>query len=47
VGRADHVIEGVFETIDADGRLILATPSGRTALEAGDVFPSGAALTNG
>ena len=47
VGRADHVIEGVFETIDADGRLILATPSGRTALEAGDVFPSGADLTNG
>lgn len=47
VGRATHVIEGVFETIDADGRLILATPSGRTALEAGDVFPSGAALTNG
>lgn len=39
VGRASHVIDGVFETIDSDGRLILATPSGRMALEAGDVFP--------
>lgn len=47
VGRGDHVLEGVFETIDDDGRLILATPSGRTALEAGELFPSGAALTNG
>jgi BirA family biotin operon repressor/biotin-[acetyl-CoA-carboxylase] ligase len=47
VGRGDHVLEGVFETIDDDGRLILATPSGRTALEAGELFPSGVALTNG
>ncbi len=31
-------IEGVFETIDATGRLVLATASGKVAIEAGDVF---------
>ncbi|HEY8578884.1 MAG TPA: biotin--[acetyl-CoA-carboxylase] ligase [Beijerinckiaceae bacterium] len=32
--------EGVFETIDDDGRLILATPAGRRSVEAADVFPA-------
>jgi BirA family transcriptional regulator, biotin operon repressor / biotin---[acetyl-CoA-carboxylase] ligase len=31
-------IEGVFQTIDAGGRLILERPAGRIAIDAGDVF---------
>jgi BirA family biotin operon repressor/biotin-[acetyl-CoA-carboxylase] ligase len=31
---------GVFETIDEQGRLVLATTSGRVSVEAGDVFPA-------
>ena len=31
-------LTGVFETIDAQGRLLLATSTGRVAVEAGDVF---------
>ena len=31
-------LEGRFETIDAQGRLVLQTSSGRTTVEAGDVF---------
>lgn len=34
------VLRGVFETIDDEGRLILATAGGRAVIEAGDVFPT-------
>lgn len=33
-------LEGVFETIDEHGRLILSTSSGRETVEAADVFPA-------
>lgn len=33
------VVCGVFETIDQQGRLVLATASGRLSIEAADVFP--------
>ncbi|MDB5571639.1 MAG: birA [Hyphomicrobiales bacterium] len=36
----ERAIEGEFETIDEQGRLVLATPSGRVTIEAGDVFPA-------
>lgn len=35
---ARETISGVFETIDADGRLIVSTRNGRRAIEAGDIF---------
>jgi BirA family biotin operon repressor/biotin-[acetyl-CoA-carboxylase] ligase len=38
VGRASETLEGIFETIDPTGRLVLATSSGRTLIEAADVF---------
>ena len=43
VARPSQTIEGVFQTIDATGRLILENKSGPVAIEAGDVFfgPSG------
>jgi BirA family transcriptional regulator, biotin operon repressor / biotin---[acetyl-CoA-carboxylase] ligase len=43
VTRSMQSIEGVFQTIDATGRLILENKSGTVAIEAGDVFfgPSG------
>ena len=31
-------VKGLFRTLDAQGRLELETPEGRTAIEAGDVF---------
>lgn len=36
-------VQGVFETIDQDGRLVLASVSGRVTVEAADVFPIAAA----
>ncbi|TDX60080.1 BirA family biotin operon repressor/biotin-[acetyl-CoA-carboxylase] ligase [Methylosinus sp. sav-2] len=33
-----ETVSGRFETIDADGRLIISTRSGRRAIEAGDIF---------
>jgi BirA family biotin operon repressor/biotin-[acetyl-CoA-carboxylase] ligase len=38
VTRSSQTIEGTFETIDPGGRLVLAQPSGKLAIEAGDVF---------
>jgi BirA family biotin operon repressor/biotin-[acetyl-CoA-carboxylase] ligase len=38
VALAQEAIEGRFETIDATGRLILATEGGERLIEAGDVF---------
>jgi BirA family biotin operon repressor/biotin-[acetyl-CoA-carboxylase] ligase len=38
VARSQGTIEGIFETIDATGRLVLETASGRVLVEAGDVF---------
>jgi BirA family transcriptional regulator, biotin operon repressor / biotin---[acetyl-CoA-carboxylase] ligase len=38
VARPPHAIEGIFQTIDASGRLILKQASGEAAIEAGDVF---------
>jgi BirA family transcriptional regulator, biotin operon repressor / biotin---[acetyl-CoA-carboxylase] ligase len=38
VARLSQTIEGTFQTIDATGRLILEQPSGRVAIEAGEVF---------
>ncbi|MBG0811244.1 biotin--[acetyl-CoA-carboxylase] ligase [Methylosinus sp. H3A] len=35
---ARETVAGIFETIDADGRLIISTRSGRRAIEAGDIF---------
>lgn len=40
VARPSETLEGVFETIDATGRLILERASGQVAVEAGDVFLS-------
>ncbi|MDE2579933.1 MAG: biotin--[acetyl-CoA-carboxylase] ligase [Hyphomicrobiales bacterium] len=42
VSNAGAIVEGVFETIDETGRLILAAPGGRMTIEAGDVLLSGA-----
>jgi len=38
VVRPSATIEGIFETIDATGRLVLETASGLVTIEAGDVF---------
>ena len=38
VARPSQTIEGIFQTIDATGRLILEQESGPVAIEAGDVF---------
>jgi len=38
VVRPSATIEGIFETIDATGRLMLETASGLVAIDAGDVF---------
>ncbi len=38
VALAQETIEGRFETIDAIGRLVLATDQGERLIEAGDVF---------
>lgn len=38
VARPNEILEGVFETIDATGRLILRQDAGVKAIEAGDVF---------
>jgi BirA family biotin operon repressor/biotin-[acetyl-CoA-carboxylase] ligase len=38
VARPSQTIEGVFQTIDASGRLILEQEAGQVAIEAGDVF---------
>jgi BirA family biotin operon repressor/biotin-[acetyl-CoA-carboxylase] ligase len=38
VARPNETLEGVFETIDATGRLILRQESGERAIDAGDVF---------
>ena len=38
VARPSQTMEGVFQTIDAAGRLILGQGSGEVAIEAGDVF---------
>jgi BirA family biotin operon repressor/biotin-[acetyl-CoA-carboxylase] ligase len=47
VARPNETLEGVFETIDESGRLILRRESGDRAIDAGDVFlaaPPGAHL---
>ncbi|MGO9004641.1 MAG: biotin--[acetyl-CoA-carboxylase] ligase [Beijerinckiaceae bacterium] len=38
VAMPTHMVEGLFRTIDAAGRLILETPEAMVAIEAGDVF---------
>jgi len=38
VALAERVIEGVFDTIDPHGRLIVLTPDGPTSIDAGDVL---------
>jgi len=38
VARPSQTVEGIFETIDASGRLILECSAGRMAIESGDVF---------
>jgi BirA family biotin operon repressor/biotin-[acetyl-CoA-carboxylase] ligase len=38
VVSGERTLRGIFETIDADGRLILATSSGVVAVDAGDVL---------
>jgi biotin-[acetyl-CoA-carboxylase] ligase BirA-like protein len=38
VVMSSETVEGRFETIDATGRLVLDTPSGRRTIEAGDVL---------
>lgn len=38
VARTNETIEGVFETIDAMGRLVLRQPAGERLIDAGDVF---------
>ena len=38
VTLAERVIEGVFDTIDPHGRLIVLTPDGATSIDAGDVL---------
>ncbi|MGA2637013.1 biotin--[acetyl-CoA-carboxylase] ligase [Methylocella sp.] len=38
IARPNETIEGVFETIDGTGRLILRQESGERAIDAGDVF---------
>ncbi|WP_424361932.1 biotin--[acetyl-CoA-carboxylase] ligase [Methylocystis parvus] len=38
VALSSETLEGRFETIDATGRLVLETASGRRAIEAGDVL---------
>ena len=38
VARPNETVEGVFETIDDTGRLILRQESGERAIDAGDVF---------
>jgi BirA family biotin operon repressor/biotin-[acetyl-CoA-carboxylase] ligase len=49
VARPNETLEGLFETIDATGRLILRQESGARAIDAGDVFlaapPPGAHLS--
>jgi BirA family biotin operon repressor/biotin-[acetyl-CoA-carboxylase] ligase len=44
VARADAIVEGTFRTIDATGRLIVATAQGDIAIDAGDVLLPGARL---
>lgn len=41
VARPSGSLEGVFETIDTSGRLVLGTPNGAVTVEAADVFLSG------
>jgi len=38
VALAQETVEGRFDTIDAAGRLVLATPAGKRLIEAGDVL---------
>jgi BirA family biotin operon repressor/biotin-[acetyl-CoA-carboxylase] ligase len=38
VDRPGSTIEGIFDTIDATGRLVLETTTGRVVIDAGDVF---------
>lgn len=49
VARPNETLEGVFQTIDATGRLILRQGAGERAIDAGDVFlaapPPGAHLS--
>jgi BirA family transcriptional regulator, biotin operon repressor / biotin---[acetyl-CoA-carboxylase] ligase len=39
VRAGEKVFSGLFKDIDADGRLLLETPSGLMRIDAGDVFP--------
>jgi BirA family biotin operon repressor/biotin-[acetyl-CoA-carboxylase] ligase len=47
VRQGERLLRGTFETLDAEGRLILSGPNGRVALEAGDVFLPDATPGNG
>jgi len=38
IARQNDRIDGIFKTIDSQGRLILAGPQGEKVIEAGDVF---------
>lgn len=38
VALGDRTIEGVFDTIDQHGRLVVLTPEGSTSIDAGDVL---------
>jgi BirA family biotin operon repressor/biotin-[acetyl-CoA-carboxylase] ligase len=46
VQNGDSVLQGVFETIDEDGRLVLSHDGQRTTIAAGDVY-FGAAMSAG
>ncbi len=45
VALPSRTVEGIFETIDAAGRLIVTQDAGTLAVEAGDVFPAGECMT--
>lgn len=45
VALPSRTVEGIFETIDAAGRLIVTHDAGTLAVEAGDVFPAGECKT--
>ena len=46
VALGDRTIEGVFDTIDPHGRLVVLTPGGPTSIDAGDVLLGPAARAN-
>ena len=39
ISSEKHPQQGIFETLDQQGRLVLATEQGRTLVDAGDLYP--------